>query len=342
MGYRRQMAPAACVALGLATLASGCVSPGGPAPGRPDTPAAKRPAPAGGFPTISVDTTVYGTLGPAIRYIGETYGGGAVLLGGLEDWPAPSNLRLSHASYTEGIERLVAERDCKVQVTPYYVFIYPPGYEQLEALSLAHQVDPQFDDKVASFAIGSGTDLYNALALLSESLHTTLIADNAVADAWCGEVSIQDAPLSAILEALLKSARIPASTVEIESTAEYILVRSVENANREAPCLNCGELTAAQRQMLGGTKTLRVPGANSGMVFQAGAVPLSATLQNMSEQLGVNVTAEASMADLPVNVAVFSGVSVQTALDLIVWQWPVPDYGYRVEDGGIRLCARGR
>lgn len=318
---------------------AGCVATSGArgATTPPGKPGAAASAPH--FPTITLETQEGATLGQAIRQLGETGGGGAVLVAGLEDWPA-SEVQLQASAFVPGLERLVADRDCKLQVLPDYVFIYPPGYEQLEALSLAGQLDPRYAALTASFAVGAGTDLYNALALLGNSLGVTLVADNLVADAWCGELFLENAPLPAILEALLKSARVPATSIQIESTSEYVFFRSVQNGNAAPACLNAGELTAEQRLLLSRNVNLRLPRDASGAVFEPGPSPLSEVLASLSAQLGAPVTADPEMADLPVHPAVLNGISIETALNLLVWQWPLPRFGYQVSGAGIHFRLR--
>ena len=346
----RQRTVLAILAAGLVVAGAGCVSAGGAGAKGARGPSGKKARNtsggaawtdgAGKFPRLSLDTSSFTSLGQAFRHIGEsTDGGGAVLLAGLEDWAVP-RVHFSHMKFTKGIEQLVSAKQCKVQVTPYYVFVYPPGYEQLEAVSFNNQIAPRFAATVASFAVGAGTDLYNALALLGDGLRITVVADNAVADAWSGEVFVNNAPIPDILAALFKSARIPATAVNVESTDEYILMRSAGNANRQDPCLNKAELSDRQRKLLAATVSVHLPRTKSGVVFEQGALPLSATLGELSQQLGMTVTADEAVAKLPVNVIAFNNVSVETALNLIVWQWPVPGFGYRVTEQGVQFCTR--
>jgi len=326
-------------ALILACTIAGCVADGGPrtegAHGEKRLPSPARAT----YPTIGLDTGAGMTLGEAVRQIGEGSGGGAVLLSGLEDWPAP-DLQIAGAGFVKGLEQLIAGRDCKLQVLPHYVFIYPNGYEQLEALSLDGEIGGRMAELRASFAVGAGTDLYNALALLGNALGVTLIADNLVADAWCGELFLENAPLPAILEALLKSARVPGPSIQIESTDDYIFIRSVQNANKAPACLNAGDLTDAQRERLRAPVRLRLPRDGDAALFKSGSTRLSDALPALSAQLGLEVSADGSMADLPVNAAVLAGVPLETALDLLIWQWPLPEFGYRVTGAGIHFCPR--
>lgn len=322
----------------------GCASKERPAPQKETSTGEKAPAEMarqaeGGFPHIALEAGSQPNLGAAFRYIGETFGGGAALTAGLEDRPAPAN-GLGKTAFVPGLGRLASQYKCKTQATPYYVFFYPEGYEELESLSLAGKVGPVFDSTRASFAIGAGTDLFNALALLSASLKRTVVADNVVADAWCGEVFLQDAPVSAIVEALLKSARVSPAMIEVEGTDQYLFIRSTSNQSKSPGCLNAGELSPEQRAILDAPLSLHVPDTGAGLVFQSQPAKLADVLPALSRSLGIPVTATESMARLPVNITVFEGISTEHALDLLIRQWLVPRYGYRMENGGLHFCER--
>lgn len=329
--------------IGLSILA-GCASNGRSAsPAEPDpeqkpVSVAKR-AETSGLPRISLEAGAHQTLGEAFRHLGETFGGGAALLGGLEDNPAPAN-GLGTTGFVSGLERLAGQYRSKIQVTPHYVFFYPEGYEVLESISLAEKVDARFNMTRASFAIGAGTDLYNAFALLSTSLQMTIVADNRIAETWCGEIFLDDAPVSTIVETILKTARLAPEAFEVESTSEYIFIRSTDNQSRAPSCLNKGELTAAQEALLASPITLRLPDTGPELNFQSVSSPLATVLPALSSRLGIPVTATEGMGRLPVNLSVFQNLSVETAMDLLVRQWLLPRYGYRLDEGGLHFCER--
>jgi hypothetical protein len=343
MGVRTGWLMGGCLLAASGVLVAGCVS-GGQAKGSGTEPAAQRETATKStrqFPSISLDTADYPTLGAAFRHIGETSGGSAVLMSGMEDLLAPPSLKLQHADFVQGVQRLLTGRDCRIQATPAYLFIYPAGYEQLEALSLVGQVDPALDARRATFALGAGTDLYNGLALLSTSLNTTIAADNLLAEVWCGELFLEDASISTIVEAMLKSARVTPGAVSIQSTGDYLFLRSAENGNRADACLGRGALTPEQQALLQRRVSFRLPYPAAGPAFESGPRPLSDVLPHLSSQLGIPVSAEPALASLLVNAAVINQVPLETALNLIVWQWPLAQFGYRVVDGnGIQFCLR--
>jgi len=65
-----------------------------------------------------------------------------------------------------------------------------------------------------------------------------------------------------------------------------------------------------------------------------------AVLDSLSQQLGILVVAEKGLEDLPVNPVVLNNVRVQTAMDLLIRQWLIPDFGYQV--AGDRIVIRRR
>lgn len=330
----------ASLVLASIMLAAGCAT------SRESTPGAKAdPAPAAQSPRSGATDRGNGeagggrTLGEAVRSIGETHGGGGALTAGLEVRPGPGK-SMGASDSAVALERLAAHYDYQAQRTPHYVFIYPTGYEELTTLALADQVDERFNTTRASFAVGAGTDLFNAFALLSHSLKVPVLADQVVADAWCGEVFLQDAPLSAIVEALLKSARVAPSLVTIESTDRYLLVRSAANPRRGTACLNPAPRTPEETATLEKTVSIHVPDRGTEFSFQAEPVKLGEVLGTLSAQIGLAVTADPEVARLPVNITILEGLPLETALDLLVQQWPVPRYGYRLENGGVLFTTR--
>ncbi|MCF6287392.1 MAG: hypothetical protein L3K26_19755, partial [Candidatus Hydrogenedentes bacterium] len=265
-------------------------------------------------------------------------GGGIVLVAGLEEWPAPP-VKVTRAVYATGLKKLVAPANCLVDSGAFYQFVYPPGYEALLDVSVWEEVHPRFQGLRATFAVGAGTDMYNALALLSETLGVTVIADNAIADVWCGELFLYDAPAATIVEALLQSARVVPGAFVVESAEHYIFLRSTDNMTKSDTCVNRDGLSPDARVMLEKTVDLRLPTRDGTLVFQYEAMPLQAVLDDLAEQMGVAVTADAVLADFPVNQAVYLGLPISDVLDLIIRQWPVARFGYRADADGIHFCV---
>ena len=80
---------------------------------------------------------------------------------------------------------------------------------------------------------------------------------------------------------------------------------------------------------------MRLPRPASGVVFEQGSTPLAMAIEEMSSQLGIPVTADPIVQELPVNPVVINNVSLESALNLIVWQWPQSGLGYRIVDQGV-------
>jgi hypothetical protein len=67
---------------------------------------------------------------------------------------------------------------------------------------------------------------------------------------------------------------------------------------------------------------------------------LKAILTPLTEQTGVPMHAEDALHDLPVNFAVFHGLSVSKTLDLLIRQWPLDVFGYEVRADGVHIVRR--
>ena len=61
----------------------------------------------------------------------------------------------------------------------------------------------------------------------------------------------------------------------------------------------------------------------------------------MSEQLGMKVEADRRSSILPVNPAVMIDVPIETAMRLLIQQWPLPHYGYTATGDTIRIVYLG-
>lgn len=221
-----------------------------------------------------------------------------------------------------------------------YDFLYPAGYEALAAAQ--YPVHAHFRGIRASVDFGDGTKLYNALAIVSALLKTSLVADNIIAENPTGEVVLRGAPLDAVVEALLRSARIPSEAVSVESTEEYIFLRAASNLAPPDQLLNEAALAPAERTALDARVSLVLPDTAQrpgAAVFVNSAVQLGDVLPSLGRQLGIPVQAP-GLERLPVNYTVLHNVTIRTALNLLIRQWPTPDFGYTYQDGVIILHGR--
>lgn len=323
------------LSVGLATFVLGCATP------------SPSPEPSTSQHHIHTDrvtlVTPKGALGGAVRFLGENTLGGFVVMNGVEE-RAVESAQFRSASYSAIAEELAEQADCRVAVNAGYFFIYPEGYESLQAIELRGQLDPRFQDIQVTLVLGADTALYTAFALLGHTLGVSLVADNAVAEASCGELNLAEVSLLDALEAILKSARVPLETIRIEQTADYVFFQS---ALTEAPAgtmlMNANRLSPEQRAALDRKVNLVLPqsqGDRQRFERYLGGQPLGSVLRPLSNQLGIRVNIAASLARLPVNPMVLNGVSAQDAMDLLIRQWPTDDFGYTMTSEGILIQPR--
>lgn len=273
-----------------------------------------------------------GSLGDAVRLLGEEVKGGFVVMHGTENRPLTGPIQFRGATYSRVAQRLAKMAGCEVDETREYYFIYPSGYESLKAVSLEGKVPQEFAQMTVSVSFGAKTELYTAFAFLSHTLGLTIVADNGVAEARCGELNLHGVSLRSALEAILKSARIPNDTIRIDTTDEYVFFQTAQLPPQPpSQLLNAETLTERQREVLNGTVSVILPlppGRPGQFERHFGGIPLAEILPSLSRQLGVRVQAEPGLEAFPVNPAVFNEVSRATVMDLLIRQWPVSDFGY--------------
>ncbi|HOJ32516.1 MAG TPA: hypothetical protein PKY35_09945 [Candidatus Hydrogenedentes bacterium] len=287
--------------------------------------------------TISLEDV---TLADIVKKIGEKAGGRFAVMNGLEDIQV-AQVRFSNADFKTVAEKLSKETKCALQQCPSYFFFYWPGYEQLMNISLSSISYPQFVQKVDVIAFGNGMPLYAVFSWLGQALGTTIVADNAVAEARCGEIALRDIPLHEAIEAILKSARVAA--LEVDCTEDYLFISAPGNPNPRSCLLNPETLDDRQRNYLETKVKVILPQAprEQGKIrLEPHAVPLREVLPSLSDQLGILVTAEEGMKEIPINPVAFHGVSIRTVLDLLIRQWLVNDFGYQFTSDRIVLRRR--
>lgn len=271
----------------------------------------------------------------SVRRLGEETTKGLVLMNGLGTRPI-------HTMFFESVPEQAAitafakAGACTVQVCDSYYFMYPAGYEALTEVSLEKDLHRRFQSVYVSLDFAEGSSLFNVLAALSHSLGLTLVADNAVANASCGEMRLPEASLGEALEALLKSARVV--DFEVESTQDYVFIHKRGRAKTHELLLNEEPLDSSQRAMLEERVNLVLPEGQSetgDFKTYRGALPLVKVLPSLSRQLGCKVRAQAGLEGLPINPVAMQDVPLQTALELLIRQWLSNDYGYVVSGEGV-------
>ncbi|MCX5772643.1 MAG: hypothetical protein NTZ09_20555, partial [Candidatus Hydrogenedentes bacterium] len=235
------------VALVLGAL--GCAT-GKPAPEREPAAALEAPAPQTTNPrpdiTLNLDATTL--LGDFVSTLADTTGGSLIVMNRLEYVSIPPR-NWRKTPFEQVIKDIAGPANIQVEENPYYLFLYFPGYEVLESVSLEGRLDPAFAATTASIGFGYRTTIFEALAFMSSSLGITLLADQVVGDAQLGALNLAESPLHVCLAALLKSARVPADAFGVESTPEYVFLHAKANPPRET-LLNPLELTPAQTEFL--------------------------------------------------------------------------------------------
>lgn len=324
------------VLVALAFVAAGCAT-GKPAAAPQAASTAEAPAPqtVNPRPDVRLNLDAPTLLGDFVATLADTTGGSLVVMNGIEYVSVPPR-SWRKTPFERVIKDIAEPANLKVQETPAYFFLYFPGYEALESVSLDGRLDPAFAATTASIGFGYRTTIFEALAFMSSSLGITLLADQVIGDAQLGALNLAESPLHVCLAALLKSARVPSEAFDVQSTPEYVFLHARSNPPRET-LLNPLELSPSQTEFLDQKVTATVPSSPIN-ISQVGK--LQDALPSLSRQLGVEVKAQPGLEQLPVEPGVFRDVRVRTLLDLMIRQWPVPDFGYRVEGNGIVIQRR--
>ncbi len=290
-------------------------------------------------PRVSLRQAEKVTLGDAVRQLGDEVGGSLVLMQGVEN-QVIGPFKFNRTPYKTVAQTLAEASGCVVQFCPYYYFIYPPAYEILVNVSLESRLDAAYDGLNAAMAFGADTPLFRVFALLGQALDITIVADNAIGDATCGELTLGEIPLERTIEAVLKSARIAPAAFRVESTSECIFIRAAGNIHPAELLLNPETLTPEQTARLDTHVDVVLPTPQTDpALIQIPDFPtrLREVLDALSVQLGMKVDAEPALYDFPVNPVVLNNVRVRTVIDLLIRQWLVPEFGYEVTENGIVL-----
>jgi len=317
----------------LAVACAGCATSG-----RPRQDAASAP---GQFPEVTYRQDA-SLMGVTVRQLGEQCGGGLALVNGLEGIPV-GPLKLRDFAYEALVQHLAAEWGLAFLATPHYFLLYPPEYKALESLSVATALPSRYHDIRTTCSFGSGTALYNVLGVLGTNLGLALVADNVVAEVKCGELFLTEAPLPAVLDAILQSARMSPQALVVECSDEYIFFRSRSNQSAPDNLLNPDALSPEQGRLLEKQVSICLPErpeSGTQIVVCRAAMTLKAALPALAAQLGCDVRAAAGLEELPVNFTVMNRVRLQSALELLIRQWPIAEFGYEVTADGIVIRRR--
>jgi len=318
------------IAIASMSLA-GCAS----TPGEPDAEMSNAIA----LPSTVTFEFERGPVGVAFREISRASSISVVLMKGLELAQTGPHSFLDRPP--ESIIRKISKGlGYKLHQAPQYLFVFAPGYEALLEVDVEGLLSDETSGLRAEVAFGAGTPLYSGLGLLGYTLGHTFVADNAVAGALCGELHLRDVSISSALTAMLQSARMSEGSFRIESTADYVFLFSAANVSGPRFSGDRAALTTAQQSMLRRRVSLMLPAReeNPGHIQgHRGASTLGEVLPELSAQLGITVTADRIMHRLPLNPMVISDTPIETAMDLIIRQWLIPEFFFEVDGTGIRL-----
>lgn len=292
------------------------------------------------FPSVTFEHEM-GSVGDAIRALGVQREGGVVLMSGLEERALPKVI-FRHTPYQNVITQIADAIECDCLYTSSYYLILPAAYHALQNLQISEDLDVRYKSLSASVAFGAKTELYNAFSMLGASLDITIIADNMIAEARCGELFLANAPFPVILEAVLQSARIAPGTFVVESTPEYIFIRSLQNRGTESRVINSSTLTHEQKALLDEEVSLVLPDRKAAArnTLAAAPITLQEALLPLTVQLGVEIVVQKKLGDIPINPCRMSAVNLETALTLLLRQWPLPGFGFEVQEGRILIRER--
>lgn len=283
------------------------------------------------------------TTGEVVRRLGrEDLPVSVALAYGLQERPLDS-FSLVRAAPSRALEKLAEQANLARQHCAGYDFLYAPGYEPLTQIQLSAQLHPRYSEKVDALVFGAGVPLYVVFAWLGQGLGVTVVADDAVSQAACGEVALSNVSIEAGLEAILKSARV--ARFKAESTSDYVFFYAAGRPVPPTTCLNRRPLLLQDMDRLKRRVDLYLPEPprDEGALQTAPeAQTLESLLPEISRQLGIRVVAEPTLADVPVNPVAMSGLPLETTLDLLVRRWLTDDLGWQLTRDRIVLRRRTR
>ena len=274
-------------------------------------------------------------LGIIVRDLAQRSNSGMVLMNGLEAVIVPE-FSVDDENASQAFRRLSDQTNLAMQSTTHYDFAYDRTYEALTTLSLDDVIPAEYANVRVDLAIGSDTPVFSALALIGHSTGLTLVADNAIGAAACGEMRLTNIPLTQALEALLQSARIPRANVRVLASDDYIFLASPAHRMRRELLAGADDTRPILDESVS-LSLLVYTGADGQVSSQLGASPLGTILPELSLQLGIPIEATDELRSLPVNPVVINNVPRSMALNLIVRQWMIPAFQYEVREGKVLL-----
>jgi len=274
-------------------------------------------------------------LGLTIKQAAAQMGANLVLMNGLETTPF-NETTFEKATEEELCEQIALQARLEMKEMGSYRFFYPMEYASLVNSKSNGQWPSEYTENKFGLSFGADTPLAFILATLGKSLGMTFLADHTISGSLCGEIAIAEATVPDALSALLLSARIPSESIRFETSADAIFVHSARNLKR--PNYRIQGTTATNDGAL--TENCTINLLDNGFDHSklgTGFKKLSEIAGVLSEQLGYTIEYDPSLRDFPVTPMYMHNIPRKVALELILWQWPVPQFGYSIEKNAVHF-----
>jgi hypothetical protein len=295
----------------------------------PSAPTAAKTTVSTGKVTLEQGTD---TLANAVRRMALQQAGGIVLMHGL-GFESIGPISWSNTGFDQATQALAQAAGVMLSPAEGYAFLHPQGYEVLNTWNLGSVLPAELAQRPVSIGLGNGTKLSSAIAFLSRAAGTTVIVDNAVADARTGELWLPSLPLASVLDAVLKSTRVTPESVAVTAEDGVVFIRS--RASRTTP-----RLIGATSPQLGERVNVYLPtplGADGKFNFNFAATSLDEVKPTIEAQLGVPLSYAGEFGQLPIEQCTFINLSRETVIKYLIAQWPASGIGYRWDGQGITL-----
>jgi hypothetical protein len=275
-------------------------------------------------------------LALTIQAAGKEIGANWALMNGIEVTPF-TGLTIKNATEEEISEKIAVQAKLETQLIGSYRFFYPKEYIDLLPTNDADsEWSTKYSKNKIGLAFGADTPLSSILATLGQSLEMTFVADQTISDSLSGEISFKNISIQDALSGVLLSARIPLDSILFEHSDEYVFIHSVRNPAR--PNYQIAPPNAQNQQKLAKLCTINLAHV---IVDESGANAryrkLSEVAQQISEQINIPIDYDPALKDFPITPMYIHETTRQHALELLLRQWPVPQFGYSFQGDKIYL-----
>jgi hypothetical protein len=274
-------------------------------------------------------------LGLTIRTTATKLGTNWALMNGVEATPF-SELIINDETEEKISEAIASHARLETRIIGNIRFFFPEEYSGLLSSANGDIWSAKYSEKQFGLSFGADTPLSSLLATLGQSLKMTVVSDHTISDSLSGEISFSGVTLPDALAALLLSARIPLDSISFEHSDEYVFIHSIRNPSR--PNYQIATPTPQNSQTL--TERCTIDLANE-IVNDSGIrtnyKKLSEVVKQLSEQFEVAIEFDPTLKDFPITPMYIHDVTRKQALELLLRQWPVPQFGYSFDGEKILL-----